>query len=152
LANVNRRVQLTRIHEQTATMTNFAGFEMPLFYEGIIPEHLAVRNNVGVFDISHMGRVVIAGADAESFLNYVITNDVSKLSPNTALYSVMCTERGGIIDDLIIYRLDAQKFMAVFNASNRQKDNEWMISCSKSYKVTIEEISDDVAMFALQYP
>ena len=133
-------------------MTDFAGFEMPLFYEGIIPEHLAVRNNVGVFDISHMGRVMIAGEDAERFLNYVITNDVSKLLPNSALYSVMCKESGGIIDDFIVYRLEMQKFIVVFNASNRRKDYEWMMPYSKDYDVTIEEISDNVAMFAVQGP
>ncbi len=152
MAKVTRRVQLARIHEQTATMTDFAGFEMPLFYEGIIPEHLAVRNSAGVFDISHMGRVVISGGDAERLLNYVITNDVSKLASNNALYSVMCTENGGIIDDFIVYRLEAGKFIVVFNAGNRQKDYGWMVRCSKGYNVTIQEISDDVAMFAVQGP
>ena len=152
MAKVTRKVQLSRIHEQTATITDFAGFEMPLFYEGIIPEHLAVRNSAGVFDISHMGRVVISGGDAEKFLNYVITNDVSKPAPNDALYSVMCTENGGIIDDFIVYRLEAPEFIVVFNASNRQKDYEWMVRCSKGYNVTIQEISNDVAMFAVQGP
>lgn len=133
-------------------MTEFADFQMPLFYEGIIPEHLAVRNEAGIFDISHMGRVLISGEDAERFLNYVITNDVSKLLPNGALYSVMCTESGGIIDDFIVYRLAAEKFIVVFNASNRRKDREWMASHSEGQKVTIEEISDSVAMFAVQGP
>ncbi len=147
-----RKIQLTEFHEQTAMMTDFAGFKMPLYYRGIIPEHLAVRNSVGIFDISHMGRVLITGTDAEKFLNYVITNDVSKLSPNGALYSVMCTEVGGIIDDFVVYRLEPQRFMVVFNASNREKDYKWMVQRSLSYSLRIEEVSDNVAMFAVQGP
>ncbi|MCL6578844.1 MAG: glycine cleavage system aminomethyltransferase GcvT [Candidatus Bathyarchaeota archaeon] len=133
-------------------MTVFAGFEMPLWYTGVIPEHLAVRNSVGIFDISHMGRVIVAGPDAEHFLNYVITNDVSKLLPNSAQYSVMCNEKGGIIDDFVVYRLEMEKFLVVFNASNREKDYNWLVKNSKEFNVKIEEVSDSVAMFAVQGP
>jgi len=133
-------------------MTAFAGFEMPLWYEGVIPEHLSVRNSVGIFDISHMGRVVVAGPDSERFLNYVITNDVSKLTPYSAQYSVMCNENGGILDDFVVYRLEQEKFLAVFNASNREKDYNWLIGHSKGFDAKIEEISDYVAMFAVQGP
>jgi aminomethyltransferase len=147
-----RKTQLYQVHKQTAKLTDFAGFEMPLYFKGIIPEHLAVRNNVGVFDISHMGRVIIEGADSERFLNHVITNDVSKLSPNSALYSVMCTENGGIIDDFVVYRLETEKFLAVFNASNREKDYNWLTKNSQVFRVRIEEISDNVAMLAVQGP
>jgi aminomethyltransferase len=133
-------------------MTIFAGFEMPLWYKGIIPEHLAVRNSVGIFDISHMGRIIIAGADAESFLNYVITNDVTALSPNSAQYSVMCNQNGGIIDDFVIYCLEKKKFMLVSNATNREKDYNWLMENSKGFDVKIEEVSDNVAMFAVQGP
>jgi aminomethyltransferase len=125
---------------------------MPLFYKGVIPEHLSVRNSVGVFDISHMGRVLIEGEDAERFLNYVITNDVSKLSPSSAQYSVMCNESGGIIDDFIIYRLGEKKFMMVSNASNREKDYIWLLRNAKNFNVKLEEVSDSVAMFAVQGP
>ena len=104
-----RRTQLYKVHKKTAKMTVFANFEMPLWYKGIIPEHLAVRNSVGVFDISHMGRLIIKGKDAEPFLEHVITNDVSKLTPNSAQYSVMCNENGGIIDDFVIYCLEEEK-------------------------------------------
>ena len=125
---------------------------MPLLYKGITYEHLAVRNNAGIFDISHMGRVTIEGAEAENFLNSVITNDVSKLSPYSAQYSVMCNENGGIIDDFIIYRLDEKKFMMVSNASNREKDYTWLIRNAKNFNVKLEEVSDSVAMFAVQGP
>jgi aminomethyltransferase len=125
---------------------------MPLLYKGIISEHLTVRNSVGVFDISHMGRVIISGADSETFLNYVITNDVSKLLPNSAQYSVMCNENGGIIDDFVIYRLEKEKFMMVSNATNREKDYNWLIKHAKGFNVKIEEVSDDVAMLAVQGP
>ncbi|MEW6506001.1 MAG: glycine cleavage system aminomethyltransferase GcvT, partial [Chloroflexota bacterium] len=140
------------VHKQTAKLTEFAGFEMPLYYKGIIPEHLAVRNSVGVFDISHMGRVTVIGPDSERFLNYVVTNDVSKLTPNTALYSVMCTESGGIIDDFVVYRLETEKFMVVFNASNRAKDYNWLTQNTKNFRVEITEISEEVAMLAVQGP
>lgn len=146
------RTQLYEIHRKTAKLTVFAGFEMPIWYKGIIPEHLAVRNNAGIFDISHMGRVIITGVDSEHFLNYVITNDVSMLSPNNARYSVMCNENGGIIDDFVVYRLETRKFLVVFNASNREKDYNWLIKNAKSFNVKIEEVSDDIAMFAVQGP
>ncbi|MFZ0966034.1 MAG: glycine cleavage system aminomethyltransferase GcvT [Candidatus Bathyarchaeia archaeon] len=152
MAEKIRRIQLYEMHQQMAKLTVFAGFEMPLWYKGVIPEHLTVRNSVGIFDISHMGRVIIKGADSEHFLNYVITNDVSRLSPNSAQYSVMCNENGGIIDDFVIYRLEEGKFMMVSNATNREKDYNWLVTIAKSFKVKIEEISDDVAMFAVQGP
>jgi aminomethyltransferase len=133
-------------------LTLFAGFEMPLWYKGVIPEHLAVRNSVGIFDISHMGRVIINGTDSERFLNYVVTNDVSKLSPNCAQYSVMCNENGGIVDDFVIYRLEKEKFMMVSNATNREKDYNWLVKNAKGFNVKIEEISDDVTMLAVQGP
>ncbi|MEM3695181.1 MAG: glycine cleavage system aminomethyltransferase GcvT [Candidatus Bathyarchaeia archaeon] len=147
-----RRTQLYEVHKKSAKLTVFAGFEMPLWYKGVIQEHLAVRNSVGLFDISHMGRIIIHGPDSERFLNYVITNDVSRLSPNSAQYSVMCTEKGGIIDDFVIYRLESEKFMFVANAANREKDYNWLVKNSKDFNVKITEISDNVAMLSVQGP
>jgi len=152
LGGENRRTQIYEIHRKTAKLTVFAGFEMPIYYKDITPEHLAVRNSVGVFDISHMGRVLVTGIDAGSFLNYVITNDVSTLQPNVAQYSVMCNENGGIMDDFVVYRLEDKKFLVVFNASNREKDYNWLVKNAKGFNVKIEEISDNVAMFAVQGP
>lgn len=147
-----RRTQLYQVYKQTAKLTDFAGFEMPLYYKGIIPEHLAVRNSVGVFDISHMGRTIVTGSDSERFLNYVITNDVSKLLPNAAQYSVMCTEKGGIIDDFVVYRMEPEKFLVVFNAGNRTKDYNWLIRHTEGLNVKIEDVSNNVAMLAVQGP
>jgi len=152
LAEQIRRTQLYEAHLGTATLTTFAGFEMPLYYRGIIPEHLAVRNGVGLFDISHMGRVIVAGTDAERYLNYVITNDVSKLLPGSAQYSVMCTPNGGIIDDFLVYRLETERFLLVPNASNRQKDFSWLQTNMKGFNVKLEEVSHNVAMLAVQGP
>jgi aminomethyltransferase len=147
-----RKTQLYEIHKKTAKMTEFAGFEMPLWYKGITEEHLAVRNNVGIFDVSHMGRVIITGKDATSFLNYVITNDVTALKPNSALYSVMCNENGGIIDDFVVSCLEEEKFLLVPNATNREKDFNWLVKKAKGFNVKIEDVSDKAAMFAVQGP
>jgi aminomethyltransferase len=152
LIGENRRTQIYEIHRNTAKLMVFAGFEMPIYYKDITPEHLAVRNNVGVFDISHMGRVLITGIDAESFLNYAVTNDVSTLQSNMAQYSVMCNENGGIIDDFVVYRLEAEKFLVVFNANNREKDYKWLTENARGFSLKIEEISESVAMFAVQGP
>lgn len=147
-----KRTQLFEAYRHNAELTEFAGFEMPLSFKGIMPEHLAVRNSVGIFDISHMGRVLVTGSDAERFLNHVITNDVSTLQTNAALYSVMCTEEGGIIDDFVSYRLGKENFLVVFNAGNREKDYNWLINHSTGFKVKIANVSDDVAMLAVQGP
>ena len=147
-----RHTQLYDFHSRNASMTDFAGFEMPLYYENVTPEHLAVRNNVGIFDISHMGRVMISGADSERFLNYVITNDVTTLSPNSAQYSVMCKENGGIIDDFVVYRMENERFLVVFNASNREKDYDWFSKNLVGFRADLNNVSDDVAMFAVQGP
>jgi len=152
LTEKTRKTQLYQLHRQTAKLTEFAGFEMPLYFKGIIPEHLAVRNSVGVFDISHMGRVMVTGVDSERFLDYVITNDVARLGPNNAQYSVMCNENGGIIDDFVVYRLETEKFLAVFNASNRKKDYNWLVRNAKVFDTEIEDTSDNVAMLAVQGP
>jgi aminomethyltransferase len=125
---------------------------MPLYYKDIAPEHLAVRNGVGIFDISHMGRVTVSGVDSEGFLNYVVTNDVSALSPNSAQYSVMCTEKGGIVDDFVVYRLEKERFLVVFNAGNREKDYGWFVRNKTEFVVGVDDLSDDVAMFAVQGP
>ena len=147
-----RRTHLYEYHKQNAKMVEFAGFDMPLWYTGIIPEHMAVRTGVGIFDITHMGRAMITGAKSEAFLNYVISNDVSVLAPLSAQYSVMCNENGGIIDDFIVSRLEPEKFLMVYNAANREKDFGWLFHNAKTFGVKVEDISDNVAMFAVQGP
>ena len=152
MAEKTRRTQLYEFHKDKAKLTVFAGFEMPLCYEDITPEHLAVRTSVGIFDIGHMGRVLVTGSDSERFLNYVITNDVSRLLPNSAQYTVMCNEDGGVLDDFVMYCLEAEKYLVVPNASNRKKDYNWLVENSAGFKVAIQDVSDDVAMFAVQGP
>ncbi len=147
-----RRTQLYEVHAKTAKMTTFAGFEMPLWYKGIAEEHLAVRNNVGVFDVSHMGRIIVTGEDAEHFLNYIVTNDVSTLTPNSALYTVMCNENGGIVDDTIVSRIAQDKFLIVPNAANREKDYKWLVKHAEGYDVKVEDVSEWSAMLAVQGP
>jgi aminomethyltransferase len=132
-------------------MGSFADFDMPLWYKGIIPEHLAVRNNVGVFDVTHMGRSLISGPDAEKFLNYVITNNVASLTSLSAQYSTMCNERGGIKDDFVISRLEPEKFLMVYNAANREKDYLWLVN-NAEFGVRIEDVSANIALFAVQGP
>jgi aminomethyltransferase len=125
---------------------------MPLWYKGIIPEHLAVRNDVGIFDVTHMGRCLISGADAEKFLNYMTTNNVASLTPLSAQYSTMCNERGGIKDDFVVSRLEQERFLIVYNAANREKDYLWLINDAKEFDVGIEDVSERIALFAVQGP
>jgi aminomethyltransferase len=147
-----KKTHLHVFHKQAAKMTAFAGFDMPIWYQGIIPEHLAVRNSVGIFDITHMGRAIIKGAKSEAFLNYVTTNDVATLTPMSAHYSNMCNERGGIKDDFVLSQLEQDKFFIVYNAANRKKDYEWLIQNAKPYGANVEDVSDNISMFAVQGP
>src|SRR5919201_6505739 len=109
-----------------ARLVPFAGWEMPVQYTGIREEHVAVRTAAGVFDVSHMGEVETSGPDAEAFLQHVLSNDVTKLAPGGAQYSVLCREDGGVLDDLFSYRLAPDRFLTVTNAANHARDLEWM--------------------------
>ena len=131
-------------------MLSFHGWEMPLQYSGIIDEHINTRTNVGLFDISHMGRFEVKGSDAYDCLQTLVTNDISKLNDHQALYSPVCHNNGGIIDDLIVYMINKEKFLVVVNASNREKDLDWIVKHSKS--AVVENISDKIALLALQGP
>ena len=133
-------------------MIPFAGFEMPLWYKGIIEEHMTVRNAVGIFDVTHMGRALITGPEAEAFLNYVTTNNVASLEPLNGHYSTMCNEGGGVKDDLVLFKLESEKFFMVYNAANREKDYGWLVQQARPFNVQIEDVSDRVAMFAVQGP
>jgi len=147
-----RHTQLYEYHRLHGKLVDFSGFEMPVWFEGVIPEHNAVRNAVGIFDVSHMGRVLVVGGDAEAFLDSLVTNDVSKLAPLEALYTVACNERGGIKDDFTVYRLAEERFLIVPNAGNREKDYAWLSSHSRGFSVELKDVSDDVAMVAVQGP
>jgi aminomethyltransferase len=133
-----------------AKLLSFHGWEMPLQYSGIIDEHINTRTNVGLFDVSHMGRFEVKGFDAYDCIQTLVTNDISKLNNHQALYSPICHNNGGIIDDLIIYRINREKFLVVVNASNRERDLGWIVKHSKS--AVVENISDKIALLALQGP
>ena len=109
-----------------AKMVPFAGWLMPVQYTSIVEEHLAVRNNVGVFDISHMGQFIVDGAGARDWLNSMLTNNVDKLDVGTGQYTFLLNDRGGIIDDLIVYRIDEQKYLLVVNAARADEDFAWL--------------------------
>jgi aminomethyltransferase len=142
------------IHRSSgAKMLNFHGWEMPLHYSsGIIDEHINTRTNVSLFDVSHMGRFEVKGTGAYNCLQNLITNDISKLHNHQALYSPICYDNGRIIDDLIIYMINREKFLVVVNASNREKDLEWIIKHSNNSAVVVENVSDKIALLALQGP
>ncbi len=132
-----------------AKIVDFAGFEMPVQYEGIIAEHMAVRNSVGVFDVSHMGEFFVKGKDALAFVQKVTTNDASKLVKGKIQYSAACYEDGGVVDDLLVYCY-GDFFMIVVNASNIEKDFAWFQQNAKGFDVTLENRSDDFSLLAVQ--
>ncbi|MBD3172279.1 glycine cleavage system aminomethyltransferase GcvT [Candidatus Bathyarchaeota archaeon] len=147
-----KKTHIYGYHAEHGNIVDFGGFAMPVWYDGIQAEHKAVRDSCGVFDTSHMGRTWATGSDVERFLNYIVTNDVSKLEPNEGLYTVMCKPTGGIVDDLILYRINDEKFWVVYNASNREKDFKWLKKNSKGFDVDLKDVSDEVAMIAVQGP
>ena len=134
-----------------AKMVDYAGFNMPVQYEGVIAEHLAVRNNVGVFDVSHMGEIFISGEEAENFLQFITSNDVKKLYPGKVQYSCLPNNDGGIVDDILVYMFSAKSYMLVVNASNIAKDLKWL-SDNNSFNCKIENKSEHFSLLALQGP
>jgi aminomethyltransferase len=135
-----------------ARLVPFAGWEMPVQYAGIRPEHVAVRTHAGIFDVSHMGEVETAGPDAEAFLQRVLSNDVSRLAVGGAQYSVMCREDGGVLDDLFTYRLADDRYLTVTNASNHVRDLAWMRAHAGGFDVEFHDRLHDLAMLAVQGP
>jgi aminomethyltransferase len=133
-------------------MVEFAGFSMPVQYEGIISEHNAVRSNAGIFDISHMGEFLLQGKDVFPFLQYVMINDLNLLEPNKGQYSCMCYENGTVVDDLVYYEETSERFRMIVNASNRQKDLDWLIEHIGNWDVKITNLSDERSRIAFQGP
>ena len=134
-----------------AKMVPFAGYSMPVLYTNLIQEHLAVRNSVGVFDVSHMGEFVVKGERATEFLQYVTSNDVAALYDGKVQYSCLPNDKGGIVDDLLIYRRSENEYFVVVNASNIEKDWNWMQS-HNTFGVEMQNISDGISLFAVQGP
>ena len=134
-----------------ARMVPFAGWEMPVQYEGVIPEHRAVRTDAGVFDVSHMGEIEIEGPRTTELLQSLLSNDLAKIGPGQAQYTLLTNERGGIVDDLIVYRLDEFRILLIVNASNREDDFAWL----KEREIRGTEVSDrssDFGLLAVQGP
>ncbi|HXI84769.1 MAG TPA: glycine cleavage system aminomethyltransferase GcvT [Verrucomicrobiae bacterium] len=151
-AETLKRTPLYAAHlECGAKMVAFGGWEMPVQYSGILAEHTAVRERVGLFDISHMGEFLVAGPNAERALNGLLTNDVTKLSVGQAQYTLMCNHQGGVLDDLIVYRLEPSVYLVIVNAGNIEKDFVWM-NTETTVSVIIGNLSDRFAALALQGP
>lgn len=147
-----KNTALTHIHESLgAKMLPFAGYNMPILYEGVNAEHETVRNAVGVFDVSHMGEFLLSGPNALALIQIVTSNDASNLAVGAAQYSCLPNNEGGIVDDLIVYRLKDEEYLLVVNASNIDKDWNW-ISSFNNFGVTMNNISDDYSLLAIQGP
>ncbi|WP_309398637.1 glycine cleavage system aminomethyltransferase GcvT [Cerasicoccus maritimus] len=135
-----------------ARMVPFAGWEMPVQYTGILDEHLAVRERAGLFDVSHMGEALISGAGAEAFLDYLLPNKIAGTPIGKGVYSPMCNSTGGVVDDLIAYRLGETEFLLCINASNTQKDLDWIQQQLCGFDCSLEDVSATYAQLALQGP
>ena len=132
-------------------MVDFGGWDMPQQYTSIRDEHFAVRQAAGLFDVSHMGRAVLQGPGAQSYLQHLLTNDIAAVPPEHAIYTLMCKDDGGIIDDLIVYREAVDRFLIVVNASNRPKDLQWMRDHLPA-DLSLEDVSEEVSLIAFQGP
>lgn len=147
-----KKTNFYEIHQRLdAKIVEFAGYLMPIQYGSIIGEHKAVRNSVGVFDVSHMGEVIVTGKNALEFVQNITVNDASKLSPGRVQYSAMCYPDGGIVDDLLVYKISDEQFMLVINASNIEKDFNWM-NVNNNFDVKIENQSEEYSLLAVQGP
>jgi aminomethyltransferase len=146
----------TPLHERHlaagAKLIPFGGFEMPLSYEGIRAEHIAVRTRVGVFDVSHMGEVLIRGPGAEAFLQRMLSNDVRRLAEGGAQYGLLCREDGGVLDDLITYRLGECEYLSVTNATRHERDLAWLGEHAGGFDVDVLDAREQFAMLAVQGP
>ena len=125
---------------------------MPIQYSGIVDEHQAVRQACGVFDVSHMGEVLVSGADAERYVNHIFTNDVTKVDAGKILYGMMCYENGGVVDDLLVYKMATDRYFLVINAANIDKDWAWIQEQAKGFDVTLEHQSEQYGEVAVQGP
>jgi aminomethyltransferase len=148
-----RRTPLYDRHEAAgARLVPFAGWEMPVQYEGIRQEHIAVRTAAGVFDVSHMGQIETSGPGAEALLQRLLSNDVSKIKLGGAQYSVLCKEDGGVLDDLFTYRMEEDRYLTVTNAANHERDFAWFRDHAGDFEAEVRDAHADYAMLAVQGP
>src|SRR5438477_13105643 len=156
-ASTMKRTPLFAMHQKLGgKLIEFGGWEMPVYYTSITEEHLAVRKAAGIFDISHMGEVLVQGAGAEGFLNSMLTNDLRKLETGQGQYTLMCNERGGVVDDLYAYRLGHQDYMLIINASRIEADVAWLqrnlALFPRRGEVKLQNVSEAVGAVAGQGP
>ncbi|WP_353855260.1 glycine cleavage system aminomethyltransferase GcvT [Bacillus sp. Bos-x628] len=148
-----KRTPLFHVYEMFGAKTiDFGGWELPVQFSSIKEEHEAVRTKAGLFDVSHMGEVEVKGNDAFHFLQRLLTNDLSKLTDGKALYTAMCYENGGTVDDLLVYQKEKNNYLLVINASNIEKDVDWLLKHQNESDVSIQNVSDQIALLALQGP
>ncbi|MDT8420634.1 MAG: glycine cleavage system aminomethyltransferase GcvT [Desulfuromonadales bacterium] len=151
-----KKTPLNEVHRQAgARMVEFGGWDMPVQYAGVIAEHLAVRQDAGLFDVSHMGEIAVSGVDALDFLQYTTINDVSSLVDGQVQYSALCYPDGGVVDDLTVYRFDQERFMLCVNAANSDKDFAWLKKLqaeSRFAECEVHDKSSEYAQIALQGP
>jgi aminomethyltransferase len=141
------------IHTQLgAKISLFGGYQMPIQYSGVRQEHLAVRQNLGVFDVSHMGEFMVEGPHAFDLLQFICSNDISKLIPGKAQYNYLPNDQGGVVDDLIVYQLQNEKYLLVVNASNVEKDWDHIERQNKKFNARLENVSEKTALLAIQGP
>jgi aminomethyltransferase len=150
-----KRTALFEEHQRlNGRLIDFGGWELPVQYTGVLDEHQTCRSAAGLFDVSHMGEILVEGKDAERFLNFLVTNNVSKLSDGQAQYTVMCNGLGGIVDDLIIYRRSAERYLVVVNASNTDKDYAWIknVYDTQNWDMNLRNASAEYTQIAIQGP
>jgi aminomethyltransferase len=139
------------IHKELGgKLVPFAGWQMPIQFQGVIPEHQCVREGVGIFDVSHMGEIEIQGPSAKSLIQKLMTNDIDSMHDNQALYTLMCLENGGVVDDLLVHRFSEDHYFLCVNASNAEKDFQWILKNAGSFDATVRNTSQETAQLAIQ--
>ena len=139
MENVKRTPVYESYAKYDATVVPYAGWEMPVEFIGLVPEHHKVRQDAGIFDVSHMGEITVKGKDALKFVNYLVTNDVTKLVDNQVQYTFMCDENGGVVDDYLVYRFKEDDILLVVNAANSDKDFAWIKERVGDFDVEVEK-------------
>ena len=142
---------LTQIHKELGgKLVPFAGWQMPIQFQGVMQEHQCVRDGVGIFDVSHMGEIEIRGPSAKNLIQKLMTNDIDSMQDNQALYTLMCLKTGGVVDDLLVHRFSEDHYFLCVNAANTEKDFEWILKNAGSCDATIRNTSQETAQFAVQ--
>ena len=152
---VSRDLRRTYLYDEhvalKAKISPFAGYEMPIYYDSVLKEHARVRTDCGMFDVSHMGQVIVSGPEAKKFLQYVTISDLEKLSPHKSQYSAILNEQGKMLDDIFIYMLEENLYMVCVNASNKEKDFSWFCRLAKSFSVEVKKQTGH-SLLAVQGP